>query len=96
MRRSNVRSIGHVLGDFIRENKFGYRMKAVEIVEHWHELMGNALSAYTRNISFSDGILLVEISSPVVKSELLMNREELRRHLNEMAGEEMVRKIVFR
>ncbi len=96
MRRSSVRSIGDVFGDFIRENEFEDKMKAVEVVEYWYELMGKPFTAYTRSISLSNGILLVEISSPVVKSELIMNREELRCRINEKVGEEIVRKIVFR
>lgn len=96
MRRSMVRSIGDVLGDFIRENDFDYKMKSVEVVEYWYELMGKPFASYTRHISLSKGVLLVETTSPVVKSELIMNREDLRRRLNERAGEELVQKIVFR
>ncbi len=96
MRRSATRSIGEVLGDFVRQNDFELKLKEVEVVEHWHEMMGAAMGKYTRKISISRGILHVEISSPVVKAELIMNREELRRRLNERAGMELVRQIVFR
>jgi hypothetical protein len=51
---------------------------------------------YTRNIYLSKGILYVEVSSPVVKNELLMMREDIRKRLNDGAGEEMVTKIVFK
>ena len=41
-------------------------------------------------------ILYVEINSSVVKNELFMMREEIRRKLNEKAGEELVEKIIFK
>jgi hypothetical protein len=66
------------------------------MVQSWQELLGKTVSRYTRNIYFSKGILYVEISSPVVKNELIMVREEIRSRLNKEAGEEMVTKIVFK
>lgn len=54
------------------------------------------MAKYTRKIYIARGVLYVEITSPVVKSELFMNREELCKRLNEYAGTEVVLKIVFR
>ncbi|NOY96424.1 MAG: DUF721 domain-containing protein [Chlorobi bacterium] len=44
----------------------------------------------------SKGVLYVTITSPVVKAELLMMREEIRGRLNDEAGAEIVEKIVFK
>ncbi|HOF54369.1 MAG TPA: DUF721 domain-containing protein [Prolixibacteraceae bacterium] len=96
MRRSIPRSIGDVLEDFIRQNNFDLKLQEIAVVEYWHELMGSAMAKYTRKIYIARGVLYVEITSPVVKSELFMNREELRKRLNEYAGTEVVLKIVFR
>jgi len=66
------------------------------VVQSWEALLGKTIAGYTRNIYLSKQILYVEISSSVVKNELVMMREEIRNKLNEQAGEEMVLKIVFR
>ena len=96
MRRSNTQSLGEALREYIREMRMERKLKEVDIVQSWESLLGNTIARYTRNIYLSKGILYVEISSSVVKNELLMMREEIRRKMNEQAGEELVAKIVFR
>jgi hypothetical protein len=41
-------------------------------------------------------VLYVKINSPVVKNELIMMREEIRRKMNEKAGGEIIQRIVFK
>ncbi len=96
MRRSNTQTIGEALRDYIKEMKMERRLKEVDIVQSWEEVLGKTISRYTRNIFISKGVLYVEISSSVVKNELLMMRGEIRKRLNEKAGEEIVLKIVFK
>jgi predicted nucleic acid-binding Zn ribbon protein len=58
--------------------------------------LGKTIAHYTKSVSLKSKTLFVEISSSVVKNELFMMREEIRRKLNERAGEEMVNKIIFK
>jgi len=96
MRRSNTQKISEVLRDFVRENRMEHKLKEVDIVHSWEELLGKTIARYTRKVYISHKVLYVEISSPVVKNELIYMREEIRKKINEMAGEEMVEKIVFK
>lgn len=96
MRKSNTQPLGDVLREYVSAMKFGRKLKEVDVVQSWEKLLGKTIAGYTRNIYLSKKILYVEISSSVVKNELVMMREEIRKRLNEQAGEEMVEKIVFR
>ena len=96
MRRSNTQKLSDVLHDYIKEMRFDRKLKEVDVVQSWEELLGKTISRYTRNVNFFNGVLLVEINSPVVKNELIMIREEIRTRLNDQAGEEIVKKIVFK
>jgi predicted nucleic acid-binding Zn ribbon protein len=96
MRRSYTQPLSDILRDYIKENKIGRKLKAVDIVQSWEELLGKTIAHYTRNVLLRNKILFVEISSPVVKNELFMMREEIKRKLNEKAGEEVVDKIIFK
>jgi hypothetical protein len=96
MRRSATKSIRDFLDDFIRENGMETRLKEADAVESWNELMGPVMIRYTRNARVAKGILYVELISPVVRAELMMMREELRRRINEKAGREIIYQIVLR
>jgi predicted nucleic acid-binding Zn ribbon protein len=66
------------------------------VVQTWEELLGKTIAHYTKSVSLKSKILFVEITSSVVKNELFMMREEIRRKLNERAGQELVEKIIFK
>lgn len=96
MRRSNVQSLGEVLKQFVKESHFEKKLKEVDVVKSWEELLGKTIAHYTRNVALRNSVLYVEIKSSVVKNELFLMREEIRRKLNERAGEEMISRIVFK
>ena len=96
MRRSNTQSLAEVLREYISEMRMDRKLKEVDVIQSWESLLGKTITRYTRNIYLSKGILYVEITSPVVKNELLMMREEIRQRLNKQAGEDMITKIVFK
>jgi predicted nucleic acid-binding Zn ribbon protein len=96
MRRSNTQSLSEVLRDYVKGTSIEKKLKEVDIVQSWEELLGKTIAHYTKNISLKNRILYLEINSSVVKNELFMMREEIRRKLNEKAGEELVDKIIFK
>ena len=96
MRRSNTQSLSEVLKEYIREARLERKLKEVDVVQGWEDLLGKTISHYTRNIYIRNKVLYVEISSSVVKNELFMMREEIKRKINEKEGEEIVKTIVFK
>lgn len=96
MRRSNTQSLSEVLKEYIEQNRIDRKLKEVDVVEGWENLLGKTIAHYTRNIFIRNRILYVEISSAVVKNELFMMREEICRRINENAGDEIVQRIVFK
>ena len=96
MRRSNIKPLGEVIREYLKGTGYERKLKEVDVVQSWEELLGKTITHYTTDISIKNKVLYVKISSPVVKNELFMMREEIRRKLNEGAGEEIVSKIVFK
>ncbi len=96
MRRSNTQSLSEVLRDYVKGTSIERKLKEVDVVQSWEELLGKTIAHYTKSVSLKSKILFVEINSSVVKNELFMMREEIRRKLNEKAGEELVEKIIFK
>lgn len=96
MRRSNTQSLSDIIKEYIKSNQIERKLKEVDVVESWENLLGKSVASYTRNIYIRNRVLYVEISSSVVKHELFMMREEIKRKINEKEGEEIVRVIIFK
>lgn len=96
MRRSNTQNLGQLLKDFVKDQRIDGKMKEIEVVEYCQEILGQTMGRYLRHISVREGVMYLDLESSVVRSELMMLREELRTRLNEKVGSEVVRKIVLR
>jgi len=97
MKKRNAQPLSEALSDFLD----GHGTLKTKLAEHravkgWHELLGEGVSKYTRNVYFSRGILHVQLSSSVLAAELRMNKEALIQRINEHAGAPVVRDIVLR
>lgn len=96
MRKSNTQSISSVLKSFVQENKLDRKLNELDLIKSWETVMGKTVARYTGNVYIQNSTLFVETTSPIVRNELLMMKEEIRVRLNEVAGEEMIKKIIFR
>ncbi|MBN2613226.1 MAG: DUF721 domain-containing protein [Bacteroidales bacterium] len=96
MRKSNTQKIGTVLKEYLEHMMIDRKLMEVGIVRSWEELMGKAVASRTRNIYIKDKTLFVQLSSSVLRSELMMMRQAIIDKLNEKAGEKIVEKIVLR
>lgn len=96
MRKSNTQSLSSVLKNYVRENNLERKLTEIDLIKSWEEVMGKMVSRYTKNIYIQNSTLFVETTSPIVRNELLMMKEEIRQRLNEVAGEEIVKTIIFK
>jgi len=96
MRKSNTQSISSVLKSYVQENHLERKLNELDLIKSWESVMGKTVSRYTGNLYIQNSTLFVETTSPIVRNELLMMKEEIRVRLNEVVGEEMIKTIVFR
>lgn len=96
MRKNNTQSISDVLRSYTRENKLDRKLNELDLIKSWETVMGKTVARYTGNLYIQNNTLFVETTSPIVRNELLMMREDIRVRLNEVVGEELIKTIVFR
>ena len=96
MRKSQTQIIKDVIRDCLSEMHIDRKLKEVELVAQWESLMGKTVANRTSQIYIRDRILYLRITSPVLKSELLMMRQVIIDKLNENAGEKLIEHIVIR
>ena len=96
MRKSNTQSISSVLKSYVRDNNLELKLNELDLIKSWESVMGKTVSRYTGNLYIQNSTLFVETTSPIVRNELLMMKEEIRVRLNEVVGEELIKAIIFR
>lgn len=97
MQKKNAQPLSEALSAFFDSNSSLKRKFAEHRAERgWYELLGEGVAKYTRNVYFSRGVLHVQLSSSVLRAELLMNKQGLIEKINEYAGTGVVRDIVLR
>lgn len=96
MRKSNTQSISAVLKNYVQENHLDRKLSELDLIKSWESVMGKTVTRYTGNLYIQNSTLFVETTSPIVRNELLMMKEEIRVRLNEVAGAEVIKTIIFR
>ena len=96
MRRSKTISLAEAVKDYIKEMNLNGKLSEIGVINSWEETVGKAINSRTSKIYIKDHVLFVHLNSSVVRNELLMLREVLKEKLNEKAGTEVIKDIVFR
>lgn len=97
MRRTNTQSLADILKEFMSENPLvEEKMAETRALNAWEELMGRAVSQYTKRLYISKKVLYIHLSSAVLRSELSLCREQLVKRLNEKAGMPVIDDIILR
>ncbi|BBE19606.1 Zn-ribbon-containing, possibly RNA-binding protein and truncated derivatives [Aquipluma nitroreducens] len=85
-----------MLKSYVQENNLERKLNELDLIKSWESVMGKTVSRYTGNLYIQNSTLFVETTSPIVRNELLMMKEEIRVRLNEVVGEELIKAIIFR
>ncbi len=96
MRRNKTVTLREALNEYRSEMNIDTRLKEVGLINSWEEIAGKAIAKRTSRVYLKDGKLIIYLTSPVVRNELIMARESLRERLNEQAGEELVKEVILR
>ncbi|MDR3194093.1 MAG: DUF721 domain-containing protein [Tannerella sp.] len=97
MRRTKAESIGEILQHFYEENpQLRKKLLETRVLRAWNEVLGNLVTQSTRNLYVKNRILYASVDSSVLRNELMLNREDIVRRMNEYAGAEVIRDVVIR
>lgn len=96
MRRTEIQSLGSVIKDYLKENKFDRKLAEVDIVSSWESIIGKQIARATSTIFIKDSTLHLHLKSSIVRNELLMIRSDIIRAINQRAGFEIINAIVLK
>lgn len=96
MERKKSVHISEIIREILKKNNLKSRLDEVTITEKWEEVVGKPVARYTKNVYINKGVLYVELTSSVVRNELMMSRSHLIEQLNSKTGSNTVKEIIFR
>lgn len=62
----------------------------------WHETLGDMVAGETHSIHLASGTLFVNLKSPSLKHEIMMQRTRIKELLNTKLGHEVIKTVVIR
>jgi predicted nucleic acid-binding Zn ribbon protein len=96
MKRVNTQSLGSALDEFLEQNpELADKLAETRLMEAWKVVLGTSISRFTGNMYIRNRALYVKLNSAVVKSELLLCREQLVKKLNAQAGRNVIDNIIL-
>ena len=95
MLNENCTIMRDVLLAFLREEGLETPLLQYRIVQAWPEVMGETISRYTRQVFVRDGKLQVQLTSPSLRQNLLMEHKRIAQKLNEHVGSFVISDVCF-
>lgn len=65
------------------------------LIDAWPTVMGDVIAGYTQNLYIRNQTLFVHLTSPALRADLSMQRQEIVRRLNESVGSQVIAEVRF-
>jgi hypothetical protein len=86
-------SMMDAMKQFLDQSKLKGDIQALQIEEVWEKLMGKTISKYTDSIKIIHHTLFITTHVAPLKQELLFQKENIIKRVNEALGEGVVREV---
>lgn len=95
IRSSEDQEIGKVIDRMLKAYGLDGKMKEMDVINSWEELMGKAVANRTENIFIKNKVLHLKLNSSVMRDELLFGKQVIIERVNQKAGFEIVNDVWF-
>ena len=95
MFRRTTTPIKEILLKALREQGLETPLLQKRLIDAWPEVMGEAINHYSENLYIRNQTLFVHLTSPALRMELSMQRQDIVRRLNAHVGSQVIADIRF-
>jgi hypothetical protein len=92
-RSADSQPLKEVIDRFLKAFSLENKMKEMDVIAAWPELMGSAVAFRTKSIKIHNKILYLEINSSVMREELLNGKEIIITRINDKAGKQLINDV---
>lgn len=94
-RKSNEAPLKDLVDRWVKAQGLEGKMKEMEVVNAWPELMGKAVANRTKSLSIRNRTLYIKMESSVMRDELLQGKSIIINRINEFVGMSLIDDIWF-
>ena len=94
-RNDNEAPLGSIIDKLMKAYGFEKKLKELDVIDAWPELMGKAVAHRTKSLKISNKVLYISMDSSVMRDELLHGKSIIIQRVNEFAGTELITDIWF-
>lgn len=95
MFKRDVQSIKDLIMKNLRQQGLETPLLQKRLVEAWSQVAGPVISGYTLNTYIKNQTLFVKLSSPALRADLSMRRQDFVNRLNHHVGTQVIYDIRF-
>ena len=81
---------------FLQQSQLKGAVQALQIEEVWEQIMGKTVARYTDKIQIHGHTLYVNTAVAALRQELLFQKENIIKRVNEALGERVIQEVVIR
>jgi predicted nucleic acid-binding Zn ribbon protein len=96
MKNKNTIPLKEALEDFLKEKKWGIKIKGYQITSHWGDLVAREIAQNSQPIKIQNQCLFLSVKSNAWANELNLRKGEIIQKINLKAEEEIISNILFK
>ena len=95
MFKRDVKSIKDLILRNLRVQGLETPLLQKRLIDSWQSVAGEVIATYTKDLYIRNQTLFVHLTSPALRADLSMRRQELVKRLNEQVGSQVIADIRF-
>ena len=95
MERIKEENLGSVVARFLKETGLQTQLNQNRLKQAWPIITGELVKSKTQDLYIKNQTLYVKLSSPVLRSELSLRKQELKTQLNAYVQAQVISDITF-
>ena len=95
MFKRDVKSIKELILKNLRTQGLEMPLQQKRLIDAWPVVMGDMIANYTSNLYIRNQTLWVHLTSPALRADLMMMRQQIVKKLNDAVGSQVIADIKF-
>ncbi len=96
MFKRDVKSIKELILKNLRTQGLEMPLQQKRLIDAWPVVMGDMIANYTSNLYIRNQTLWVHLTSPALRADLMMMRQQIVKKLNDAVGSQVIADVLFR